>query len=435
MGRQEQPGSAGASAGASSCTLASVPRAWLVAGAVVSVALCTAMPFLKGAMRLDFSVYLLGGAHAFGSELYQLHLPHTGLPFTYPPFAAVLFAPLAALPPGLPIALWSAAGTACVVALIAVSLRAASPRTDPATAWLLGAIACAPALALRPLYETLAFGQINCLIVTMVLADLTLDLRIGRHRLPRGVLVGLAAAIKLTPALFVVYLVVTKQLRAARTAVVSFLAATLFAACVAPQGSWTFWTHDVFRDRSGPAYYISDQNLAGLLDRFRHVPVGSSTLWSAEALVGAAGLGVAVLAYRRSSQLLGVLVCAATALAVSPVTWDHHYVWIIPLVAWLALAADRPAAGRWIAAAVVVLFVAAPIWWMPHSHLRELHERLGQFVLANAFVLADLAFITAVGIGLARRSPGVPAGPEPAITTGSALRSGPGRRSRGAPHR
>ena len=79
------------------------------------------------------------------------------------------------------------------------------------------------------------------------------------------------------------------------------------------------------------------------------------------------GLVVAAGAYRRSSPVLGLLVVEATESLASPVSWSHHFIWVVLLVAWLALAPDRPRYGEWYALGVAVLFWAAPYWWVPHG--------------------------------------------------------------------
>jgi alpha-1,2-mannosyltransferase len=101
--------------------------------------------------------------------------------------------------------------------------------------------------------------------------------------------------------------------------------------------------------------------------------------------------------------MLGVLVCAATALVVSPVTWDHHMVWVVPAVVWLALAEDRPRYGRVLAAGAAILFWCAPIWGVPHGGLLELHLDAWQLVAGDSFFLAVLAFLVGTAVLVLRR--------------------------------
>jgi len=113
---------------------------------------------------------------------------------------------------------------------------------------------------------------------------------------------------------------------------------------------------------------------ASRLARFNHATVPAGALWAISVLIGAAGLLLAALAHYRCSALLGVVVCATTGLIISPVTWTHHMVWILPAIAWPTAAPERPRWRRAMAAVTAVLFWAAPIWWVPNGNLSPLHE-------------------------------------------------------------
>jgi alpha-1,2-mannosyltransferase len=98
-----------------------------------------------------------------------------------------------------------------------------------------------------------------------------------------------------------------------------------------------------------------------------------------------------------------VLVVAATCLLVSPITWAHHMVWVVPALLWLALAPDRPRGGPILAAGAAVLFWCAPIWWVPYKNTSDLHLGAWQLVAGNSFVLATVVFLVGVS-GLLLRS-------------------------------
>ena len=107
--------------------------------------------------------------------------------------------------------------------------------------------------------------------------------------------------------------------------------------------------------------------------------------------------------------MLGLLVCATTGLIISPITWVHHMVWVVPVIVWLAVGVDRPRQGPLLAGATAVLFIAAPIWWVPTSwkvtnNPPELHQNSWQLLLGNSFLLAMLAFLAGVAVMLVRRS-------------------------------
>ncbi|HEY2551473.1 MAG TPA: glycosyltransferase 87 family protein, partial [Streptosporangiaceae bacterium] len=322
--------------------------------------------------QIDFDIYRMGAGQVMGPHLYDVRLSRSlmggrrGMQFTYPPFAALLFWPFTQLSVPAAQLAWSVLNTGALLGLIGLSLSAARPHWPARQTWSLAACALLPALRLNPNGLTLGLGQVNFFIALLVLADLTGGLKLRGRTLPRGLLVGIAAAIKLTPLIFIPFLVLTRQLRAAVTASVTFLICSLGMFAVASQSSRRYWTTEIFDDkRSGNLLHISDQNLHSALQRvLGHAP-GPLLAGTLTILLACAGLAVATWAHRASSPLLGLLACAATGLIVSPVSWIHHYVWVVPALAWLAFATDRPRGGRWWALGLAVLLWAAPPWWVP----------------------------------------------------------------------
>jgi alpha-1,2-mannosyltransferase len=161
--------------------------------------------------------------------------------------------------------------------------------------------------------------------------------------------------------------------------------------------------------RAGALLYSSDQNLSSVLQRLHHGPVSALVLVPALVFICVGGLALAAWAHRRSSVVLGLLVCATTGLIISPITWVHHLVWVVPVIIWLAVGTDRPRQGPWLAGFAAVLFMAAPIWWVPTSwlvttHAPELHQNRWQLVLGNSFLFAMLAFLAGVVVMLVWRS-------------------------------
>ncbi len=384
----------------------SVPsRAWVVCG-VLSTAVVVAVAVALTRKQLDFEVYRMGGAHVLGRDLYSVRLPpkELGLLFTYTPLAALIFWPAAHLPHVVSLVAWSLVNCAALLALIALSIKVAKGVCLSPSVWLSALVCMLPVVALEPVTLTLYYGQVNFLIVLMVFADLTCVVGLRDHRLPRGVLVGLAAAIKLTPLIFVPFLFLTRQFRAGLTALASFLLCTLVALALAPDSSWLYWTKDVFEaSRTGSTWFVSNQNLVGAVERLiGHAPL-TVLLFGLTLLFAVSGLLLAAWAYRRSSSLLGVLLCAATGLMVSPISWTHHYVWIVPVLAWLALAADRPQGWRWWFLGAAVLFVAAPMSSVP-QYLHHYSNPL-QYAQGNAFFLAALAFVALTSAMVWRRGP------------------------------
>ena len=386
-------------AGSGKSTLGGVPSrlagtSWpLVVLGLMSAAGALGMAIAEASGRqVDFDVYRMGAAHVLGQHLYEVHLATLPLYFTYPPFAALLFWPFAELPAHVGQLVWSLLNLVMLVALTAISIRAVRPQWSHQRTWATAALVLFPALLLSPDLSTLDFGQVNFLIALLVLLDLTCVIRMRSHALPRGVLLGIAAAVKLTPLIFIPFLLATRQFRAGATALGTFLLCSLEAVAITPHSSLLYWSKEILNaNRSGNLLYISDQNLHSALQRMMAAPPPRILLDSLTLLFAVGGLAVATWAYRTSSPMLGILLCAATGLIISPVSWSHHYVWIVPLLAWLVLAADRPRSGRWWALGAAALFWAAPIWWVPDP--QRGYGRPLVLLAGNSYFLAALAFL------------------------------------------
>jgi len=362
--------------------------------------------------QLDFAVYVLGAHHVIDGQLYHVGLPYAPyLPFTYPPIAALAFGPLALLPHQTAQLVWAAVNVASLFGIIVLSLRAVRPDMDRTRVMLWSVVLLGPACQLDPVRLTLYFGQVNLVLCLVLLIDLTTKLGCRGRTLPRGVLVGVAAAIKLIPLVFIPYLFVTGQARAAWTAIATFVGISLLAAVLAPAVSWSYWTKYAFdASRVGNPSFVLNQSLQGTLDRLSHRDVSVVAVDVASVLVLVVGIALAWWAWRDSSPFLGLLVCATTGMVVSPITWEHHLVWTVPILLWLTLASDRPAGGPLWAAVV-----AAVLWWAPLQHVpsggtRELHEHGWTLVAANSFFALLVAFLAGVAVLLIVRR-GRSAGP------------------------
>jgi alpha-1,2-mannosyltransferase len=344
--------------------------------------------------QVDLSTYLLGGAHAHSSDLFTVTLPTDHLGFTYPPFSALLFWPFAHIPVRVCELAFSWLNLAAVLALVVVCLRAVCASMEKRTVLWWALVLLVPVILLDPMRQTFLLGQVNIILTLIVVADMTLDLP-----LPRGLLVGLAAAIKVTPIIVIPYLFLTRQGRSGLRAVGSFCAAALAAAAVSAPNSWSYWTHYI-KDptRAGMLSWIGNQGLIGAFERMAGRVVTTPTTFLIVATVGGLGLAIAAVAYRRSSPVLGLLVVEATESLANPVSWSHHFIWVGLLVAWLALAEDRPRHGEWWALAVAVLFWSAPPWWAPHGPGIVFAGRGWLIPLSDAYVLLFIVVIAATAV-------------------------------------
>ena len=373
----------------------------------------------------DVRVYWWAGrqAAAGGGALYA---PGAPLSFTYPPFAALLFATGAGASLD-PLKLALTAGSLVALPLLCgQSLAAAGIRLRAETIFLVSALA----LLTWPVAYTLHLGEVNLILAVLVGADL---LRRRDGAWWQGIGTGLAAGIKLTPLIFVVYLLFTRRVRAAVTA------AAIFAVTVAagfwwlPARSRTFWLGGVFYNQSriGNPANPSDQSLSGAIARLAGTGDPPRTWWLVAALaVGLAGLAVAIWAHRRGHRMAGVVCCAVTGLLTSPISWTHHWVWDIPLLVWLTTAAwrRRPAAraaaasaagSRAVTAAYVVTAGAVlagaavfsdytPLPWPGHP------PGAGRMLASDLYVLFGLAVLAGTGVALTLTSGVRP--PRPAET-------------------
>ncbi len=346
--------------------------------------------------QMDFRVYRMGGQHVFGSSLYSSEITILGkhLLFTYPPVAAVLFWPVSHYSDFAGQTIWDVTNLLALTSLIAVSISAAQSRTVVRSDWRTALILLAPVgFLLYPVRSDLVIGQVNIVLVLMIVTDLTVGVSWRDRQLPEGVLVGLAAAIKLTPLVFIPYLVVSRQWRAARNAALTFVVVTGVMFAVNPHASWLYFTKEALDvKRIGNSQVLGNQALHAAIVRAHLSP--PAALFDLIALaVLCTGITLAAVAYNRSSKLLATLVCAGTGLMLSPISWVHHYVWIVPALIWVCLGVDRPARRAWWAAVVVLPFVVVP----PQS---PSGSGLLWYLRDNAYVVWTLVLIGLVGVML-----------------------------------
>lgn len=338
---------------------------------------------LGSAYRMDLDVYRVAvDVWWRGGDLYgELPRLQNGwhLPYLYPPVAVVVLAPFAVPPFWLASAVFALVTIAAVALVLVVVLQALAVRP---TALLVGAL-MPMALALEPVRQTLYFGQINALLMVLVVADCL----VRTPRWPRGVLVGIAAAVKLTPAVFVLFFLLRGDRRAALTAGVSFLCATAVGFLASWSNSVRFWTHEAFYSSQfrGMSNEMN-QSLKVLLVRFGMDP---KVLWP---LLAVMVLGVTAIGMRRAfaagwpAWALGLN--ALGTLLVSPVSYSHHWVWGVPILLTGAVYAWRTRRATMYAAvaAGTLLFVLALHWWDPPWHVLRL-------LTGNAYVWAAVAVL------------------------------------------
>ncbi|MFG2866899.1 glycosyltransferase 87 family protein [Streptomyces sp. NPDC048338] len=359
---------------------------------------------------LDVMVYRAEGETVrAGGDLYAMRATSANLAMTYPPFAGLLFVPLTLVGVPLMRTLTTAGNLLLVVALVQLSLRLVRPSLSRTALWRATFLVAAVVVWSEPVWTTLRYGQINLLIAVAVLWDFTR--REGSRWAGLGI--GLATAVKLTPGLFVVLLLIAgflrwrgergwnQWLRTGVTATGVFLGITLASALALPHDAKRFWTETLLETgRVGFAEETANQSLRGVLARLMHTD-DPGMWWAATAAVlGTVAMTLAVRAALRGDTALAVVVCAVTALMISPISWSHHWVWCVPL---LILLVDRRALIRpgWTVPAVALVFASFALWWVPHDPGRpELDQTAGQMLLSGVYPLTMTALLA--GYGLAR---------------------------------
>lgn len=338
---------------------------------------------------VDLDVYRgAGRAVLHGGDLYTFvgHAPQR-LPFTYPPFAAMLATPLAALSFSAAGWVWSVGEVLTTVAITALAFRPVLRRFG--RWWPLAAGVLAGALQqMLPLRDEIKFGQVDELLVLLCVVDCLLL----SQRRAGGMLVGLATAIKLTPGVFIVYLFLTGRRRAAGVATATFVAASLFAAAVLPGDSKTFWTDALWHsERLRANDGTSNQSLRGMWLRAVHDGHLSTALWIASAVVVALlGFRRAVAASRAGDEITGVAMTGLLAVLLSPVSWIHHLCWLLLVLA--AIAGDGRDRRRLVAAVVVFTFYVVKLPWIG-AHWAAHGGRWPARVVEDAYGLGALVLL------------------------------------------
>ena len=356
----------------------------------------------------DVRVYR-GAVHDWaygGGRLYDSVLPGSTYGFTYPPFAAVCLVPLAVSTQQVAVTGMLAVN---VVATAAIGYWLADPlaRRFGWSRWFtFGVTGCLLAM-FGPVHETIFYGQVNLILLALVLADLRPLGFADRGAAGRGggracgVAIGLATAIKLTPALFICYLLIARRWRAAATAAAVAAAATLLGVLVATQPSRHFWTVALWdTGRVGSTSYVSNQSLMGVVARL-DAPLPDRLVWAAAAAVV---LGVWAYRARRAAaagnHAAGFALTAVGACLVSPITWVHHLVWLLPALALVVQhGLEQPNVRRkWTVLAMVVaaylVLSSGVVWlWSEGRNGPDHPTGVGGFLGSNLFVWIGVALL------------------------------------------
>jgi alpha-1,2-mannosyltransferase len=395
---------------------------------------------------VDLGVYRDGGLIVrqigpynakLGAQPYPLY-DWTGagnLNFTYTPFAALFFAAVSFIP-------WSVLPRIVQVANLVFLFIAAwctmgglgyTDRRVRLGGALLG---FAAGLLTEPVFRTLYLGQINLLLMAAIIWDL----RQPGTRRWKGVATGIAAGIKLTPLVFIPYLLLTRRFRSAAVTTGSFVVTILLGFLILPRDSTDWWFNGLFIQdgRTGFVGWTGNQSLRAAVTRLAGSIDAGTVPWVILALVATVvGLLTAAQLDRAGHGMLGLLTAALVGLLDSPISWDHHWVWVMPGMmaaghyAARAWRARRRAGVYWCSGLILVLLLIFAPWpgndWGVHNTgpgnftqgliwdgpftpvtkyveygdlpwFKEYHWTWPQDLAGNAYVLSGLALLALLAI-------------------------------------
>ena len=344
------------------------------------------IPWQPSTIDLQVYVYAVKDMLA-GRDIFATTTPFWNLYFIYPPIAAILMTPLVFGP----YLFWQVVWTGGLVwAQQSVLKRCGAPR-----GWKLGLIGIAVLLAVEPIRTTLGYGQVNTILMALVVADLLPDAPGERRRIPQGTLIGLAAAIKLTPALFVIFAFLIGKARVAITAMISFAVFTGIGAILLFRETLVFFGGLSGGDtRTASPLYTGNQSLLGVFFR-----LGDSSRVTAlvglavSAILAVLGCLVAAHWWRQDEKAFAVALVGLTTCLASPLSWTHHYVWILPM----AMAVLSPGVPRWARYLggfwVVWVCVCLPLAVLPYAGGRERQFDFLQQVVADLGPIVGLILV------------------------------------------
>ena len=329
--------------------------------------------------QLDLDVYRAGTQTVLdGGSLYDAKLLGQ-MDYTYAPISAIIFIPFALMSFEVARIVWTAGIFVALYLVIMLCFRSLGRQAT----WPLRIIALsliAVALLLEPVRTTVWYGQINVFLLLIILADLLRAERPkGDNSRGMGIGTGIAAGIKLTPLIFILYLAILRRWRAMFGVIAGFVGTIVVGFIVLPSESWAYWTDKLFdSNRVGAPQTVGNQSIRGWLANLIHTDAPNSLLWGVLALAALAlGMYAAVLAHRHGQELLALSLVGMTACAISPMSWGHHWVWFVPILVIcvnLILRVDLSPLRRTLAGAACIglilvsfswrTYLAHPIWFV-----------------------------------------------------------------------
>lgn len=370
-------------------------------------------PFKPSTMDLQVYYYAVR-AMLHGQNIMEWTSPGFHLWFIYPPAAAIIMLPLAIGPFIVWELVWIAG---LVIAQNVVMIRCGVPR-----GWPLALMSLALVIGMEPIRTTIGYAQINTFLMVLVIIDLLpadpdRPRSIKQGRIPQGILIGLAAAVKLTPAIFVLMLLMLGKKKPAITAIITFAVLTAIGTVAQPAATVSYLKSLAGGDThtSGPVY-VGNQSLLGVVLRlFGENPTNTLIGLGVSAIMAIVAAFVGAHWWRQGAHVLAIGFVGLGSNLASPLSWTHHFVWILPVgIAvlyqlrkrpWPGARADHVPMPRWllIGSAAIVVYVSAclPLALLPYysgaaesyNALQELVANFGPLLITAVLIVAAVQLI------------------------------------------
>ena len=308
-----------------------------------------------------------------GKNPYAATFTPAHLPFTYPPFALIMLSPLVWANFTLTEYLLWTAGIAAAIGAVVLVIRDTGVQLTRGWWCLAVGWSCISVLALEPVRSSMDYGQLELILMFLVVADLLLVPR--RYR---GILIGIAAAVKLTPLVFVINLLAMRDFKSVIRAAASFCGCAALAWGLWPVESRDYWFHIILRPgRIGTVAYAGNQSWYAIVNRSLFFGSVTAIVWIlfslATVVVGSFVAWRCVKANRISAAILAT---ALVGLLASPISWTHHWVWVIlipPVIFGLRRVNVTPPVEL-LLLGIVILTCAAPYWWLRYGAAADVLE-------------------------------------------------------------
>ncbi|MDO4254398.1 MAG: glycosyltransferase 87 family protein [Kocuria sp.] len=356
---------------------------------------------------VDFFVYkftannIFSGKEIIGVLIEDDLIGSKGLPFVYTPGAAVLLSPLAWIGAWPAYYMWTAASAWCFFYISLKAIRWSLFKPGKLVIFLVLAVT----LATNVYMHHIIFGQINVFLAALIIYDLTRS----SARIPVGFYVGIAAAIKLTPAIFILYLFWVKEWSKAGWSLAGAVSLTILGAAFLPRETLQYFSYELFNlstTVSLDGFFTTSGNgsLSGVLSR--HLGIEQGTWWSTVVSLVLIPVFMTISTgwWKSGEKIIGVCLIGILACLVSPVSWTHHWVYLIPASIMLVFSANLASKFFGMLCFLVMCFQVPDLgdWAMQNSS----HDMVGIYSLMQASMVFCGLFLVPIGFYFKGKSAG-----------------------------